>query len=90
MNLRLKPDDSCYWLNLTSLDDWESGRILISQSVVESWYEPTQMIVTTKGKYLRPEDCYSSVGAAKAALREWIEVQRQKLDEIEDELDFHV
>jgi hypothetical protein len=84
--MNLKPGDTFYSVKLRNLDDYEEGYPLITKSTVEEYHQPTGMIVNTKGRYFRPEECYGTPTQAKAELRRWIDVQRKILDEIEESL----
>ncbi len=84
--MHLQPGDTFYWIKLQSLDDWQSTSRIIWRSVFAIWYEPTNMIISTKGQYFRPNQIYSTQEDAIAAALCWIEEQREILREIEAEL----
>lgn len=86
MSKPLDLGDTFYWLNLTSVDDWELGVRLIKKSKVRSIHAPTGMYENHQGRYFRASQCYPTLEAAVTALKEWLEQQQEIISAISEEL----
>ena len=85
--MMMQPGDQFYWLKLQSLDDWAEGSQIICRSTFAFHYAPTEMLVSTKGRYFRPDQVYSTQEEAIEAALAWIDEQRELLRQVRAELD---